>query len=70
MKKYQKGKKLNYDYLLALNKYSTRTYNDLTQYPIFPWLTLDHNKIQEILIFYGLNIDNYFYLKLKIINFI
>ena len=51
MKKYQKGKKLNYDYLLALNKYSTRTYNDLTQYPVFPWLTLDHNKIQEILIF-------------------
>ena len=48
--KYQKGQKLNYDFLLALNKYSSRTYNDVTQYPVFPWLTLEHNKIQDILI--------------------
>ena len=48
MSKYQKGKKLNYDFLLSLNKYSSRTYNDVTQYPIFPWLTLEHNKLPEI----------------------
>ena len=27
-----------YEYLLFLNKYSTRTYNEVNQYPIFPWL--------------------------------
>ena len=28
----------NYDYLLLLNRYSSRSFNDPTQYPIFPWL--------------------------------
>ena len=27
-----------YEYLLFLNKYSSRTFNDSNQYPIFPWL--------------------------------
>ena len=27
-----------YEYLLFLNKYATRTYNDVNQYPVFPWL--------------------------------
>ena len=27
-----------YEYLLLLNKYSSRTFNDANQYPIFPWL--------------------------------
>ena len=27
-----------YEYLLFLNKYSSRTFNDPNQYPIFPWL--------------------------------
>ena len=30
----------NYQYLLYLNKYSGRTFNDFNQYPIFPWLIL------------------------------
>ena len=46
---YQKGKFSNYDYILYLNKYSTRTYNDSSQYPVFPWLVKDYNKIQKIL---------------------
>ena len=27
-----------YEYLLFINKYSSRTFNDTNQYPIFPWL--------------------------------
>ena len=27
-----------YEYLLFLNKYSSRTYNDVNQYPVFPWI--------------------------------
>ena len=38
----------NYEYLLFLNKYSTRTYNDLSQYPVFPWLVLNHDNIPNI----------------------
>lgn len=28
----------NYDYLIALNSASNRTRNDLSQYPVFPWV--------------------------------
>jgi factor associated with neutral sphingomyelinase activation len=28
----------NYDYLLALNSAANRTRNDLSQYPVFPWI--------------------------------
>ena len=27
-----------YEYILFLNKYATRTYNDVNQYPVFPWV--------------------------------
>ena len=30
----------NYQYLLYINKYSGRTFNDINQYPIFPWMFL------------------------------
>lgn len=43
-----KGEITNYEYLLYLNKYSTRTYNDLSQYPVFPWLVLDHQNLIKI----------------------
>ncbi|KAI8929223.1 hypothetical protein BC831DRAFT_6016 [Entophlyctis helioformis] len=32
----------NFEYLMALNTYSGRTYNDLTQYPVFPWVLSDY----------------------------
>ena len=48
LESFHKGKISNYDYLLYLNKYSTRTYNDLSQYPIFPWLIFDLNKLDNI----------------------
>ena len=35
----------NYQYLLYLNKYSGRTYNDTNQYPIFPWVILSNKYI-------------------------
>ena len=45
---FKKGEISNYEYLLKLNKYSSRTYNDLTQYPIFPWIILKINKLEEL----------------------
>ena len=36
-----------FEYLLYINKYGTRTFNDTNQYPIFPWLIRvdEENKI-------------------------
>lgn len=28
----------NFDYLLHLNSYAQRSFQDLTQYPVFPWV--------------------------------
>ena len=36
--KYMKGELSNFNYVLLLNKYSARSYNDLYQYLIFPLL--------------------------------
>ena len=33
----------NFEYLLLLNKYSGRSFNDITQYPIFPWILKDYS---------------------------
>ena len=46
---FRKGDISNYKYILYLNKYSTRTYNDLSQYPVFPWLIKEYDKLQELL---------------------
>ena len=32
----------NFDYLMAINTIAGRTYNDLSQYPIFPWVLNDY----------------------------
>ena len=45
---FRTGEISNYKYLLNLNKLSSRTYNDLTQYPVFPWLILKINKLYEL----------------------
>ena len=42
--KYQAGKINNFKYLLLINKYSSRTYKDITQYLIFPLLFMDISK--------------------------
>ncbi|MEE6524566.1 hypothetical protein FKM82_024118 [Ascaphus truei] len=32
----------NFEYLMQLNTISGRTYNDLSQYPVFPWILRDY----------------------------
>jgi hypothetical protein len=32
----------NFDYLMLINKYAGRTFNDLNQYYIFPWILQDY----------------------------
>ncbi|CAD8165798.1 unnamed protein product [Paramecium pentaurelia] len=41
-KKWVKGKLSNFEYLMLINKYSGRSFNDLNQYPIFPWVICDY----------------------------
>ncbi|CAD8067855.1 unnamed protein product [Paramecium sonneborni] len=41
-KKWMKGKLSNFEYLMLINKYSGRSFNDLNQYPIFPWVITDY----------------------------
>ena len=33
----------NYDYLMFLNTQAGRSFNDLTQYPVFPWVIADYS---------------------------
>jgi Beige/BEACH domain/PH domain associated with Beige/BEACH len=33
----------NFDYLMALNTFAGRSFNDLTQYPVFPWIISDYS---------------------------
>ena len=49
-KKWQMGMYDNFEYLMLLNQYSGRTYNDLGQYPIMPWVLLNYgmNTVSEI----------------------
>lgn len=37
------GRLTNFDYLLHLNLLSGRTYNDICQYPVFPWVLSDYH---------------------------
>ncbi|PRP85404.1 hypothetical protein PROFUN_06950 [Planoprotostelium fungivorum] len=39
--KWQSGLISNFDYIMYLNSVAGRTYNDLTQYPVFPWVIAD-----------------------------
>ena len=41
-KDWKKGNLNNFDYLMLLNKFSSRSMNDLSQYPIFPWIVNDY----------------------------
>ncbi|KAJ3939453.1 beige protein-like 1 [Colletotrichum fioriniae] len=42
MKKWQKGEMSNFHYLMLVNTMAGRTFNDLTQYPVFPWVLADY----------------------------
>ncbi|XP_078386858.1 WD repeat- and FYVE domain-containing protein 4 [Cetorhinus maximus] len=41
--KWQKGEISNFEYLMHLNTLAGRTYNDLMQYPVFPWILADYD---------------------------
>ena len=41
-KRWVEGKLSNFDYLMYLNTVASRSYNDLTQYPVFPWIVIDY----------------------------
>lgn len=41
---WQLGLVSNFDYLLYLNLAAGRSFNDLTQYPVFPWVLTEYNK--------------------------
>ena len=36
------GKITNFDFIMHMNSFAGRTYNDLTQYPVFPWVIADY----------------------------
>jgi hypothetical protein len=40
--KWQQGTISNFQYLVYLNTLAGRSYNDLTQYPVFPWVLSDY----------------------------
>jgi hypothetical protein len=56
MKLWKAGQLSNMEYLLKLNKYAGRSYHDLGQYPVFPWvlanydsqLTLDEHDFRDL----------------------
>lgn len=40
---WRKREMTNFEYLMILNTLSGRSYNDLTQYPVFPWVLADYS---------------------------
>ena len=40
--KWQTGEISNFDYIMHLNMLAGRSFNDLTQYPVFPWVLADY----------------------------
>ena len=42
MKKWQKGEVSNFHYLMMVNTLAGRSFNDFTQYPVFPWIIADY----------------------------
>lgn len=42
MRRWAKGEISNFHYLMLVNTMAGRTFNDLTQYPVFPWIIADY----------------------------
>ena len=45
LQKWINGDISNFEYLMQLNLYAGRTYNDIHQYPIFPWVLTDYKSL-------------------------
>ncbi|KAL8713271.1 MAG: hypothetical protein Q9225_006798 [Loekoesia sp. 1 TL-2023] len=41
-RKWMQGEMSNFNYLMHINTMAGRTFNDLTQYPVFPWVLADY----------------------------
>ncbi|XP_038062031.1 WD repeat and FYVE domain-containing protein 3-like isoform X2 [Patiria miniata] len=41
--RWERGEISNFKYLMALNTIAGRSYNDLMQYPVFPWILADYD---------------------------
>ena len=55
-----KGDLSNFEYLLDVNLYSGRSYNDLSQYPVFPWVFMvDYIKDKKLQDFYSSSPDQF-----------
>ncbi|KAG0198496.1 hypothetical protein BGX28_008050 [Mortierella sp. GBA30] len=44
--KWERHEISNFQYLMHLNTMAGRTYNDLTQYPVFPWILADYTSTE------------------------
>ncbi|CCW68219.1 unnamed protein product [Phytomonas sp. Hart1] len=42
---WQKGQMSNYEYLCLLNKLACRSLDDISQYPVFPWVISDYTSV-------------------------
>lgn len=42
--KWLEGRLDNFEYLMLINMYSGRTYNDLAQYPVMPWILQNYEE--------------------------
>jgi len=42
------GSLSNFDYLMYLNTMASRSFSDLSQYPIFPWIISNYEEIEEL----------------------
>jgi factor associated with neutral sphingomyelinase activation len=40
--RWSRGLISNFDYLMAVNQAAGRSFNDITQYPVFPWVIADY----------------------------
>lgn len=40
---FKRGEISNFQYLMHLNTLAGRSYNDLMQYPVFPWILADYD---------------------------
>ena len=41
--RWETGEITNFEYLMHLNTLAGRSYNDLNQYPVFPWVIADYD---------------------------
>ena len=41
--RWERGEISNFQYLMNLNTLAGRSYNDLMQYPVFPWIVADYS---------------------------